>query len=325
MQRWIYRATETSKEPKINAYDACYREYFSYREVMEDFLRYFVPESLRGTVRYDTLRRYDTQNLNRKWTDSREDLIWYAQTEKTVTRDLYSLLEFQSDESQEMLFRLLQYEAIVYRALYAEKSLKVTDGSTLLLPIVIYNGEKPWSAIRSMRDIHDPREANSYWGFQLQLLFDYFVVDVGRLDAKLLEQDSLPTRLFRLERVKDEKELIATVKDIAALFRLEPEHHELARILCGWVKRVGLKRLNIDITQFEVIHELEEFGTMLENVLPNWEASVEKRAKEKRDREIAKNLLNIGIAIDKIMEATGLSQQDILELKTENANAWNLI
>lgn len=129
---------------------------------MEDFLRYFVPESLRGTVRYDTLRRYDTQNLNRKWTDSREDLIWYAQTEKTVTRDLYSLLEFQSDESQEMLFRLLQYEAIVYRALYAEKSLKVTDGSTLLLPIVIYNGEKPWSAIRSMRDIHDPREANSY-------------------------------------------------------------------------------------------------------------------------------------------------------------------
>ncbi|MBQ7608207.1 MAG: hypothetical protein IJU76_09595 [Desulfovibrionaceae bacterium] len=56
---------------------------------------------------------------------------------------------------------------------------------------------------------------------------------------------------------------------------------------------------------------------MLENVLPDWEAKVEKRAKN----EIAKNLLKIGIAIDKIMEATGLSQQDILALKSETTNA----
>ncbi|MBQ7608864.1 MAG: hypothetical protein IJU76_12995, partial [Desulfovibrionaceae bacterium] len=110
----------------------------------------------------------------------------------------------------------------------------MTDGSTMLLPIVIYNGGTPWSAIRSMREVHAPREEDLEDGFQEQTLFDYFVVDIGRLDSKLLEQDSLPGRLFRLERVKDEKELVQTIKDIAALFRLEPEHQELARILCGW-------------------------------------------------------------------------------------------
>ena len=195
----------------------------------------------------------------------------------------------------------------------SECNLKTSEGSTLILPIVVYNGDRPWSAAKSMRDIHDPVEVNSENDFQLQLLFDYFVVDVGRLDPKLLEQDSLPGRLFRLERVKDEKELVQTIKDIAALFRLEPEHQELARILCGWVKRVGLKRLKIDSTQFEAIHELEEFGTMLENVLPDWETRVEKRAKE----EVAKKMLEVNEAIEKIMQFTGLSRQDILALKTE--------
>ena len=88
---------------------------------MEQFLIYFIPERLRGGVNYSTLRRYDSQNISRNWTDSREDLIWYAQTEKTVTRDLYSLLEFQSGVSQEMIFRLLQYEAIVYRHCLTKK------------------------------------------------------------------------------------------------------------------------------------------------------------------------------------------------------------
>lgn len=52
---------------------------------------------------------------------------------------------------------------------------------------------------------------------------------------------------------------------------------------------------------------------MLENVLPDWEARIEKKAKE----EIAKNLLNLGLAIEKIIQATGLSEQDILPLKAK--------
>ena len=147
------------------------------------------------------------------------------------------------------------------------------------------------------------------------------MIDIGRIDPKLLEQHSLPTRLFRLERVKDEQELIATVKDIANRFRQEEGHQELARILCGWVKRVGLRRLKIEDQRFEVIYELEEFGAMLENVLPDWEARVEKKAKEETTNEIAKKLIKIGLTVEKIIEATGLTREDILALKIQKANA----
>ena len=150
-------------------------------------------------------------------------------------------------------------------------------------------------------------------------------LDIEQVDPKLLEQDSLPTRLFRLERVKDEKELIATVKEIANLFRNEGGHQELARILCGWVKRVGLRRLKIEDLRFEAIYELEEFGAMLENVLPDWEERIRKNERDitekKAKNEIAKKMLDVNETIEKITQFTGLSRQDILALKTENANA----
>lgn len=146
------------KEQKINAADASYWQYFSYKEVMEQFVSQYVPEKLRGTVIYASLRRYDSQNISRHWTDSREDLIWYAQTLKTVEREIYCPLEFQSTAPKEFVYRFGQYVFIVYRALSDEGRLKTSEGSTLILPIVIYNGEKPWTVVRSMRDIHDPAD-----------------------------------------------------------------------------------------------------------------------------------------------------------------------
>ena len=40
--------------------------------------------------------------------------------------------------------------------------------------------------------------------------------------------------------------------------------------LCGWVRRLVFKRLKINVKQFDTVHELEKFGTMLENVLSDW-------------------------------------------------------
>ena len=143
------------------------------------------------------------------------------------------------------------------------------------------------------------------------------MIDIGRLDPKLLEQDSLPTRLFRLKRVKNKGELIATIKDVANRFKQEDGHQELVSILCGLVKQVVLKRLQIDAKQFEAIHELEESGAMLENVLPD----MIERAKREKANEIAKKMLDFNESIEKIMQFTGLSEQDIVTLKTKNAIA----
>ena len=83
------------------------------------------------------------------------------------------------------------------------------------------------------------------------------------------------------------------------------------------MKRIGFQRLKIDATQFDAIYELEELGSMLANVLPNWEEKIRTDAEKRKTNEIAKKMLEIGMAIDQIIKTTGLSQQDILSLKMQ--------
>ena len=92
-----------------------------------------------------------TQNISRRYTDSRKDQIWYALTELPAKRRISVPLECQSDESKELLFRFGQHVFTLYRVLYAEKALEKSDGSAIILPIAMYKGEKPWSAARSTK------------------------------------------------------------------------------------------------------------------------------------------------------------------------------
>ena len=69
---------------------------------------------------------------------------------------------------------------------------------------------------------------------------------------------------------------------IAIRFRHEG-NIDLANILLKWVTRVAFKRLQIDEKQFAVIYNLEEFGTMLANVLPDWAERIRKEAEQQTE------------------------------------------
>ena len=56
---------------------------------------------------------------------------------------------------------------------------------------------------------------------------------------------------------------------------------------------------------------------MLESVLQKWEERIRKEVRN----DIAKKMLDADVAIEKIMQCTGLSREDILALKTENFKA----
>ena len=60
---------------------------------------------------------------------------------------------------------------------------------------------------------------------------------------------------------------------------------------------------------------------MLENVLQKWEARIREDAKKEEKNDIAKKLLDVDEAIEKIIQITGLSREDILALKKEYSQA----
>ena len=80
---------------------------------------------------------------------------------------------------------------------------------------------------------------------------------------------------------------------------------------------------------------------MLEDILPDWEKRIQERGEQigqergeqigqergekigekNKANERAKNLVNIGLTVEQIIQATGLSKKNIMSLKNQNANA----
>ena len=142
-----------SPKRKRSVQDITYKRFFSFKEVMEDLIRYFLPEEARDLVDLSTLERFPATNSNRKMQERREDLIWRVQTREGAWCYFYLLIEFQSSNDPEMIFRIFEYLAVFLRALYRAEVIKMGEPLPLFLHIVIYNGLKQRSAVESLSDI----------------------------------------------------------------------------------------------------------------------------------------------------------------------------
>jgi predicted transposase/invertase (TIGR01784 family) len=94
---------------------------------------------------------------------------------------IYLLIEFQSSNAP-MSLRLLEYLARIYKKQVPEKS---TAPLRPVVPIVIYNGESPWS--------EDPQFIHRFRGITKGLIpyipdFRYFLLDEGRFDKNILRK-----------------------------------------------------------------------------------------------------------------------------------------
>jgi hypothetical protein len=90
---------------------------------------------------------------------------------------VYLLLEFQSSNDTYMAVRILTYIGLLYQDL-------IKSGQTsarklpAVFPLVLYNGERPWSAAREMEELIEP-VPQSLAAYRPRLR--YFVMDEGRV------------------------------------------------------------------------------------------------------------------------------------------------
>ena len=75
-----------------------------------------------------------------------------------------------------------------------------------------------------------------------------------------------------------------------------------------------LKRLSLDINTVGLYDEAEENEKMMNSLEAEGERDGIKKGANNEKKSIAKNLLEIGIPKESIMQATGLSQKQIARL-----------
>ena len=105
-----------------------------------------------------------------------------------------------------------------------------------ILPIVLYNGEGRWSAPTDIRELVAPVPASvARYAPRLR----YLVIDERVMEtSEDIESRNLAAALFRLERSRDDGDILRVVRDLAA-WLAAPGQADLRRSFGVWVRRVA--------------------------------------------------------------------------------------
>jgi len=114
--------------------------------MVEDLLRGFAARDWSAELDLASLTPLPASYVSHDLRQRHGDLVWRVRFK--VDRWLYVvlLLEFQSAVDRSMAVRMLTYTALLYQKLIADGVLRERSALPPVLSVVIYNGQRPWTA-----------------------------------------------------------------------------------------------------------------------------------------------------------------------------------
>ena len=104
------------------------------------------------------------------------------------------LLEFQSAVDRSMAVRILTYAGLLHQKLIAEGALRERSALPPVLPVVIYNGRRPWTAVADVAELIASGRGASLARYQ---------PSQGRVGGPDLPSGNLVSALIALETNRD--------------------------------------------------------------------------------------------------------------------------
>ncbi len=200
--------------------------------MVESLVRDFISGDLADELDFKTLKLMPTAFQKHGQTERRSDLIWRLKWRDGSSCLLAIILEFQSTIDKKMLCRLLEYAT-----LFLEQTLDDDKSKGLslpqILPIVLYNGAKPWSAPCVYNELSE-RERLAYergiWDFK------YHLIDIRHLEESLVDKaKGISAWIFRFERAANVQEMERLWK---VMFRAlkNPAYENLRQEIIIWLE-----------------------------------------------------------------------------------------
>ncbi len=192
--------------------DAAFKRWFDHKRMVEDLLRGFAPAAVARTLDFATLEQLPADYVDDDLARGQGDAAWRVRFRGAAGEWLYLLvlLEFQSTVDPRMAARILAYTARMYLKLIRGGELPPDGRLPPVLPVVIYNGERRWSAATEMLATIAPvgEDLAPFQPRQRHLLIDEHRLSVEDLPEEnvvsaqiALEQGSVPAMASVLRRV----------------------------------------------------------------------------------------------------------------------------
>ena len=247
------------------AHDSGYKRLFSHPEMTRDLLIGFVCELWIAELDFTTLEKYPGEVIDDRLRPRRNDVIWRLRCGPDWLY-VYLLLEFQSGVHPFMAARLSTYLDLLYQDLIRGRQLGRRRRLPPVLPLVLYNGRRRWTAPTDLADLIEsgPAGLDAYRPRLRYLLID----ESAYAEAQLAPMRNLAAALFRLENsngpepVRDV--LVALAEGLA-----DPQQLELPRSFVLWLPEAFLQT-RLPAVQFPDLSTLEEIGILLTDRVLDW-------------------------------------------------------
>ena len=164
-----------------------------------------------------------------------------------------------------MALRNLEYTALLYRELSRRGELGSRGEWPPVLPLVLYNGESPWTARVEMRDLIAP-VPSSLEPFQPSQRT--LVLDERRMELDHLPATNLVRALAGLEQSRTQADVVRVVSALPELLRA-PGDAELGRAFVAWIRH-NMKRLAPGGAETELGRTFEEATMTLADRWAEW-------------------------------------------------------
>jgi hypothetical protein len=164
-----------------------------------------------------------------------------------------------------MAVRLLVYVGLLYQDLIAAGQLTPTGRLPSVLPIVLYNGERRWTAVEEVAELIETVPGLERYRPQLH----YLLLDEGRYrEEELRPLKNLVAAVFRLENSRTPQDILNVLTALLDWLK-EPEQSGLRRAFTVWLQRVLLPR-RVPDAQFPELTDLHEVKNMLAERVKEW-------------------------------------------------------
>ena len=245
-------------------HDPIYRRLFAFPRMVRDLLRAVGhPDWLRD-VDLGTLERLSADHVGDSGQQRRGDAAW-----RLRFRDgwlyLLVLLEFQSTSDPRMALRNLEYTALLYRELDRRRELGTPGRWPPVLPVVLYNGDAPWTGALEMRNLVAPVPAalSPCQPSQRSLLLDERRVAVDDLPL-----GNLMRAVVGFEQSRTPADVARVAQALRGWLRSEPDS-EIGRAFAAWMAQM-VARISPDPAEVELGETLEEATMTLVERVAQW-------------------------------------------------------
>jgi predicted transposase/invertase (TIGR01784 family) len=187
-------------------HDSLFRAALSDMDVARDFLTHHLPSNLRAGLRLDTLTLCPTESVQHFKRLAVDMLYEVERTYQGRKALVYVCVEHQRKQERLMPLRMLRYTV---RILYAYAKSHPQTPLPLVIPLVVYNGTRPYKAPCTLTALCDATEAEI-----AQMLGSYAVIDLCSLEDSALVQEHLFGVLGRVMKHAGKRGMLEVMRSI---------------------------------------------------------------------------------------------------------------